>query len=345
MKALVMTGAWGLELQERDDPRPADHDVLVGITATGICGSDLHGYTGENGRRHPGQVMGHETVGRVLAVGTRVTDAPAVGVLVTVNPVIGCGECVECADGQSQRCARRRVIGVNPDISAAFAEQMVAPASNIVPLSGLIGDSLGALVEPLAVGYHAAGRADLRADDRVLVIGGGPIGQACAIGALRLGHDRVVVSDPVASRREVLRSSGFASADPTTGDLAAEVADTLGGPPSAVIDAVGHSATLTQALRVSTLGARVVLVGMHTPMVEIPAYAVSTEERTVIGSFCYTPAEFASTAAWAADTSFDLSSLVDGEVPMEQAAQTFHDLADGSLDASKMLVRFDGSAS
>ena len=102
-------------------------------------------------------------------------------------------------------------------------------------------------------------------------------------------------------------------------------------------------AALSQSLTVSALGARVVLVGMHTPTVEIPAYAVSTEERSILGSFCYTPHEFAATAAWAVDVPFDLETLVDEEVPMERGPQAFHDLADGSLVASKVLVRFDGA--
>ncbi len=67
MRALVFRGAWDIGVEDRPDPRPGADEVLIRITATGICGSDIHGFTGENGRRHPGQVMGHETVGRVVS--------------------------------------------------------------------------------------------------------------------------------------------------------------------------------------------------------------------------------------------------------------------------------------
>jgi threonine dehydrogenase-like Zn-dependent dehydrogenase len=100
MRALVYHGPNDIGVEERPDPQPGAGEVLLRITATGICGSDLHGYTGENKRRHPGQVMGHETVGRIVAVGADAAgDGREPGRVATVNPVIGCGECAQCAAG------------------------------------------------------------------------------------------------------------------------------------------------------------------------------------------------------------------------------------------------------
>ncbi|MBV9205427.1 MAG: alcohol dehydrogenase catalytic domain-containing protein, partial [Actinobacteria bacterium] len=126
MRALVYHGPGDIGVEDRPDPQPGPGEVLLKITATGICGSDLHGYTGENKRRHPGQIMGHETVGRIAAVGPDMPDMPAnrpqPGQVATVNPLIGCGQCAQCAAGTEQLCARRRVIGVNQEIDSAFAE-------------------------------------------------------------------------------------------------------------------------------------------------------------------------------------------------------------------------------
>ena len=115
MRALVFRGPWDMAVEDRPEPTPGPTDTLLEILATGICGSDLHGYTGDTGRRHPGQVMGHETVARVVVDRTG-THAP--GRVVTVNPVLGCGHCAACAAGQAQRCLQRRVIGVQPELSA-----------------------------------------------------------------------------------------------------------------------------------------------------------------------------------------------------------------------------------
>jgi threonine dehydrogenase-like Zn-dependent dehydrogenase len=157
MRALVLRDFYDIAVEERPDPVPGSGQAVVEVIATGICGSDFHGYSGENGRRHPGQVMGHETVGRIYELGPD-AEALSVGQLVTVNPVMSCGECWACQSGQEQWCSRRVVLGVAPEIPAAFADRVAVPAANIVPLPEDMPEELGALVEPMAVGYHAVRR-------------------------------------------------------------------------------------------------------------------------------------------------------------------------------------------
>lgn len=340
MRALVFHGPADLRVQELPDPVPGPDDVLVRITATGICGSDLHGYTGENGRRHPGQVMGHETVGRIAGVGSAVPDDVdlRIGRMVTVNPVIGCGHCAPCASGSEQLCAQRRVIGVDPTLRSAFAELMVVPAANVVGLPDDLPEEYGALIEPLAVGYHAAVRGRVTSADRVLVVGGGPIGQACALAARRLGADRVAVSDLSPQRRALVNRLNFAAIDAADDAIGERVAEALGGPADVVLDAVGASASLASAFAASTLGARIVLVGMNAPQITLQAYEVSTQERSITGSFCYPSAEFQQTAQWVASGPPGLEHLIEGRVPLADGADAFARLASGELDASKVLV-------
>jgi len=339
MRALVYRGPHDIGVEERPDPEPGPGEVLLRITATGICGSDLHGYTGENKRRHPGQVMGHETVGRIVAVGPDVAgDGLEPGRVATVNPVIGCGECAQCAAGREQLCPRRKVIGVDRDIPSAFAELMLAPARNVVVLPPDVPEEFGALVEPLSVGFHAARSGGVGPDDAVLVIGGGPIGQACALAARRLGVQRVVVSEPHRGRRGLVEKLGFATIDPMTGDLPEQVQAALGGPATAVLDAVGTSRTVGDALRSSALGARIVLVGMGERELTLAAFDVSTFERSIVGTFTYPSAEFRETAAWVASRPEGLEHLVDGRVDLDDAPAAFARLASGESDASKIMV-------
>ncbi len=340
MRALVFTGPHNLEVQDRPTPEAGPGESLIRIIATGICGSDLHGYTGENGRRHPGQVMGHETVGRVVGRGPSEGDSedpPPTGALVTINPMIGCGHCPACAARWEQRCPDRRVIGVDPTISSAFAEFVVVPTRNVVALDQALSPALGALVEPLSVGYHAARRGGVTEHCRVLVLGGGPIGQAAALAAQRLGG-RVVVSEPVTSRRNLLTTLGFDTVDPVDPTFAAQVGAALDGGPEVVLDAVATSQTLAQALTVSAFGATVVMVGMNAPEVELPAYRISTEERSIVGSFGYGSAEFTDTAAWVSSHSERLAALIGAYSSLDQAPAAFADLAAGRQDVSKVLV-------
>jgi threonine dehydrogenase-like Zn-dependent dehydrogenase len=311
--------------------------VVVGVVSTGICGSDLHGFTGENGRRFAGQIMGHETVGRIVSLGPRV-DGPAVGTLVTVYPVLSCGSCAHCAAGVDYRCAQRRIIGVDPTISSAFADLMAVPAGNVVPLPESTPPEYGALVEPLAVGHHAVVRGGCTEGDDVLVIGGGPIGQACALAAARLGATRVVVSEPHPGRRTLLTEVGLATVDPNDAPVAEAVTAALGRPPGLVVDAVGSSRSLTDALATCAPGGRVVLVGMHEPQVTLPAYSVSVDERTLVGSYCYTAEHFRDTAAWVASAPPALARLIEGRVTLADAPQAFTSLANGTDGSSKVLV-------
>lgn len=337
MRALVFRGPWDLVVEERSDPEPGPGEVSVSILATGICGSDLHGYTGENGRRFPGQVMGHETVGRVATVGAGVEEVTP-GTLVTVEPVIACGRCAACRSGRDHRCPDRTIVGVAPGVSSAFADLLVVPAANAVPLPDSMPYEYGALIEPLSVGYHAARRGGCSADDAVLVVGGGPIGQACTLAARRLGATKIAVSEPQEGRRGLLERIGATTVDPTSTDLAQAAREILGQEPTLVLDAVGSSRSLADGFGASVMGATVVLVGMNEPQVQLPAYAVSIEERTLVGSYCYPFAHFRETAQWVASAPPELAHLVEGRVGWDGAAEAFRSLAAGENPASKILV-------
>lgn len=343
MQALVLADFGVLTLAERPTPRPAAGEVLVRVHATGICGSDLHGYTGENGRRVPGQIMGHETVGSVLALGPGTAGTLAEGDVVVLNPTLSCGRCQRCAAGMSHICANRRVVGVDPTISSAFAEYFTVPEANLVPFRGK--SAHGALVEPLAVGYHAAVRGGAGPGTDVVIIGGGPIGQAAALAARRLGAARVSVSEPSADRRALLERLGVQVLDPAEGDVTEQVLVQTGGTGAAVvIDAVGASGTLATALDATAPGGSCVLVGMAAPRVELSAFAVSTFERSVVGTFCYPADEFAETAAWAEANPELLDILVSAAVPADEAPATFATMAAGDNPAGKVLVTFGALA-
>jgi threonine dehydrogenase-like Zn-dependent dehydrogenase len=332
MRALVYGGPWQLTVEDRPDPVPGPGEALLRVIATGICGSDLHGFTGENGRRFPGMVMGHETVARVVGVGpdTSMPDAD----VVTFNPVLSCGVCPACVSGTGYRCPDRRIIGVTPEISAAFAELVVAPVANLVRLTAAIPAELGALVEPLAVGRHALARAGDLDHAQLLVVGGGPIGQAVALAAATSTAASVRVSEPNPSRRELLAVLQLAAVDPAATD----------GPGAAsadiVIDAVGSSGSLGAALAACRPGGRVVLVGMHEPQLTVPAYQVSVDERSIIGSFCYTHDDVLAAAAAVEADPDRYGRLIEGRVSLDEAAAAFTSLARGELAASKVLVQF-----
>jgi threonine dehydrogenase-like Zn-dependent dehydrogenase len=342
MRALVLESYGQLRLVDRDDPEPGPGEALIRVAATGICGSDLHGYTGDNGRRFPGQIMGHEASGTLLAAGTDRRGGPAAGTPVTFNPVLACGQCPECQAGSGHHCRQRRVIGVDADIQSSFADLLVVPAGNVVPLPAGLPVELGALIEPLAVAYHAARRGGVQAGDDVLILGGGPIGQSAVLAAQSLGAGRILVSEPVPGRRALCAALGATVIDPAAdaAGVAGQVSEVFGGPASVALDAVGLTASVRSGLAATRMGGTVVLVGMGSPEIGLGAFDISTKERSLVGSFTYTAAEFAEMAAWTGGRAGLLRRLVTKVVPAEQADAAFAELAGPNQVAGKVLVSF-----
>ena len=341
MRALVLRKMGELVLEEREIPSPGEGEVLLRVVATGICGSDIHGYTGANGRRVPGQVMGHESVGTVAALGPGVEGSGlSVGQPATFNPVVLPVEDAEPFAGREQHSPNKTVIGVAPEIPAAFADYLVVPARNIVPLPDDMPIERGALVEPLAVALHAVRRVRAAEHSRALVVGGGPIGQSVVL-ALRLeGVRTVFVSEVDPARRALCERLGATAMDPEAGSILAFL-EAHGGPVPVALDAVGISVTVADALNATEFGGSVCLVGMGARRLDLDAYRISTEERTIVGSFTYSAADFADAAALVAGGGDEIGELISREVGPEDADATFTALAGRDGTAGKVLVRFD----
>lgn len=341
MRALVLHDFGHLRVEERPRPEPGPGEVLIRVAATGICGSDIHGYTGENGRRVPGQVMGHESAGTVAALGDDVADGGLViGQPVTFNPVVVPDDDLAIFAGREQHSPRKTVIGVAPQVPAAFADYVLVPARNVVPLPESLPIELGALVEPLAVAVHAVRRVLRPSVSRALILGGGPIGQSTVLALQMHGVETVYISEPDAPRRELCRRLGAIALDTATQSVV-EAVTAEGGLVDVTIDAVGITATVNQALEATVLGGDICLVGMGAPRLDVDAYRVSTEERSIVGSFTYSAQDFVDAAAHIASDPPQVRELVSREVTPEEADAAFTALAAGNGTPGKTVVRFD----
>lgn len=335
MRALVLVEYGRLEVREVPDPEPRDGWAILRVLATGICGSDIHGFTGENGRRFPGQVMGHESIGRLTAP----VGGMSAGDLVTFNPVVG-GPHASRYAGREQHDPGKWVIGVDPTHHAAFAEYVAVPRDNLVPVAPDLPPALGTLIEPLAVAVNGVGRAGDVRGQWVLVLGGGPIGQGVALAAMRAGAS-VIVSEPDAARRDLCVRLGALVIDPNEGAVVDQVTR-RGHDVTVAIDAVGSSATLADALAVTPPGSTIVLVGMASPEIRMDAYRVSVGERSVVGAFTYSASSFRDAARWVSEGDraiFD--GLITDVVRPEEAQSAFEALAGGTGSAGKTVVDFD----
>src|SRR6185503_6943178 len=238
MKALVYTAPDEVTYRDEPEPSRAPGEVLIGIDAVGICGSDMHAYHGHDPRRNPPLILGHELAGTVVA-------GPFLGQRFTANPLITCGACEFCAQGRNNLCANRTMVGMTRP--GAFAERMSIPVGSLVGIPAAMDARMAALTEPAATALHAL-NLSMRAmqrplqEGRLLVIGGGAIGILTALLARHYGCRDVRVAETNELRRaSVAKHAGAAMLDPSKG----ESADA--GSMDLVVDAVGAKATRNAA--------------------------------------------------------------------------------------------------
>ncbi len=276
MQAAVYEGVGRVRLVERPDPRPGVDELLVQVQASGICGTDRHIFHGESPARAP-VILGHEFVGRVVAVGDEV-DPVWVGRQVSVDPNVYCGQCDYCRDGRPQLCTHLEAIGVTRD--GGFAQYCVVPEKQALPVPEGLRVKEAAMAEPVACCVHGIDLAGIRAGQTVAVLGGGAIGLILAQLAWAQGAADVVVSEPAAPRRQIAAEIGLEAIPPE------ELAGRLPDGADVVIEAVGARATTAQALEIARRGATVLFFGV-TPMgqkIEVEPFQIYQKELTIKGS-------------------------------------------------------------
>ena len=275
------------EIRQMELPMPGPGQVLVKNMACGICGTDVHIYEGGKGSAEvtPPVVLGHEYAGIVEALGPGV-EGLAVGDHVAIDPNMYCGRCMPCRMGRKQNCEHLFALGVNVD--GGMAEYCLCPQTQCFPVDKEIPFDHAAMAEPLACALHGIDRVDIRGGEKVLVVGGGTIGQLMAQLAKLRGASLVVVSEPIAHRRELaLRLGADAAIDPTAGDPGAQF-KAISGQEGAdiVIECVGHPRVIAQAISLAGRGGKVLLFSV--PPVDgtapLPLFDVYQKELTIYGS-------------------------------------------------------------
>src|SRR4051812_20234927 len=210
MKALVKLapGPGSLELREIPEPDPGPGEVVFRVAATGICGTDLHVQDGEYTVAPP-VVIGHETAGTVVKVGSGVTGWRPGDRVTSQTTISTCGQCALCRSGQLNLCPERRYLGGH--VNGGFAEYVVGPEQNLLGLPEGVGEVAAALTEPLACCVHGVMEVARPAAGSLAVVSGpGPIGLLCAQVARAAGAEVVVLGTSAdTSRFELAGQLGF----------------------------------------------------------------------------------------------------------------------------------------
>lgn len=320
MKALAVAGTT-VEVATVPDPVPGAGEVVVATHSCGICGSDVHGV--ESGRAAPGQVLGHEMAGTVVAVGSGVRSWRE-GDLVAICPLGGCGSCEECRKGLPFRCAKVANLGLSAP--GGFAEYLAAPAGQLYRLPEGTALEAGAHVEPLAVALHAVHLAGAGPGTRAVVFGVGTIGLSVVMALRALGAEEIVAIGRSAGRR---RAADLVGADLVVDssdlDLRAFFAE-QGERFDAAFECSGAEDAVQ--LLVSSLASNATLVELalsaHRPPVSLADLVA--RNLHLVGSCAFSPDEFAESLALIASGAVDPAPLVSRRIGLDEAPQTFLDL-------------------
>ncbi|NNG04948.1 MAG: alcohol dehydrogenase catalytic domain-containing protein [Inquilinus sp.] len=328
MKALVYTGPEEVTYRDEPDPVAGAGNAIVRIDSVGICGSDMHAFHGNDPRRVPPLILGHEASG---VVETGDWD----GRRVVINPLISCGRCDDCLGGRSNLCGERQLIGMA--VPGAFAERIAIPEANLIPMPDGMDPALAALTEPAATSLHAvnlAARAAHRplSEARALVLGGGSIGLFAALCLRRHGCPDIALGDTNPLRRQTAESIGVARVYDPLGGSGLPAADAI----DVVIDAVGTAATRQAAVAAVRPGGVIIHIGLLDSGGELDVRKMTLAEITFIGTYTYTMVDLRATLE--ALHSGGLGSLdwIDRR-PLSEGLAAFRDL-DAGRGAPKIIL-------
>ncbi len=335
MQAAVLTQPRELRIETRPQPRVGPDDVLVKVHTCGVCGTDSRLFHGEHTVTFP-VVPGHELSGTVEQIGERVRHL-GLGDPVTVDPNIVCRVCPPCRRGDIHLCERLTAVGVNQD--GGFAEYCLAPGEQAYRLPDGVTLEAGAFAEPLACCLHGLDRARFAPGIRVLIVGGGSIGQLMLQLVRRRGASSVVVSEPHSNRRRLALELGADLAlDPSAPDATAALRDATEGGADLTIECAGHEKAVEQALQAARRGGTVLLFGVSGPdaQAHIRPYDIFLRELTLVGSFINPFTHQRAIEALAAGH-VTPSRIVSHRFPVDQTAEALR--TSRSPEALKVLVQ------
>jgi len=324
------------------------------VTAGGICGSDLHEYvagphTIPDQEPHPVTgdrlpiTMGHEFSGVVEDAGPGVSMAA--GTRVAVNPIVWCGECRYCTEGNYHRCTSGGFVGLSGG-GGGFAEKAVVSVEKVVPLPADVSTRAAALAEPFSVGLHAVRQSRLELGDEVAVFGCGPIGLAVSQAARLAGATTVVAVEPRDARRERASECGATvTIDPEGVDPVEQLRETCDGGVDVAYEVAGVERTVTDAVRSTRKGGDVTIVSLFEDETALQLNDVVLGERTISGTLAYlggplSDREFGMTLEHVASGALDPESIVTDTVSLADVVdEGFERLLDATSDQVKILVR------
>ena len=332
MHALVYTDTKKIVYKEEKKPKLIEGESIIKVSASGICGSDMHAYHGKDNRRIPPLILGHEISGVI-------NQGKSLGKKVVLNPLITCGKCNYCSNGKEHLCNKRSILGMSKPIErqGGFAEYVSIPDKNIYELPKTLNINEAAIAEPTAVAYHAVELSeksifkDIKSS-KVLVIGGGAIGLLCGLILSKVKKcDDIIIADP--NKKRLSQCSKYletTAVDPKSKVITENSFDL-------VFDTVGLEVTRLQAIKSIKPGGTIIHIGLTQPNGNFDFRKATLQEITFIGTYCYTNNDFEKTLNILSKKKLGSLDWIEYR-NLKDGAKAFKEIHDGSCSAPKIVL-------
>lgn len=333
MRAAYYEGQGQIALRDAEESQPGSQEVQLKVAYVGICGTDLHILDGDmDARVTLPAILGHEMSGTITAVGDGVTDWVP-GDEAVVVPLDWCGSCPACSRGFSHICYRLNFIGI--DSPGALQSSWNVHQRTLVRVPANLSLKHAALAEPTAVAVHDVRRSELEPGQKVLVVGGGPIGLLIASVATAASGD-VLVSEPNSQRRQLIDQIGLRTVDPSD-ELAAVIDDwTEGAGVDVSFEVSGSAGGMEAAVTSLAARGRLALVAIHSRPTPVDLFKFFWRELTLVGARVYEQGDFEEALRLLVSGSIPTDALITDVVSLEDVPMAFERLRAGH--AMKVLV-------
>jgi (R,R)-butanediol dehydrogenase / meso-butanediol dehydrogenase / diacetyl reductase len=332
MKAAVWAATDQVDVTDLPMPVVPEGWALVKVAYNGICGTDLGVLHGKHPRASAPLIMGHEISGWVEQAGA---TGLAAGTLVTVEPLISCGDCRSCKNGLAHVCRRLGLYGI--DAPGGMAQYVALPPGVLHAVGDGVDPRTATLAEPLAVAVHAVERSGMQVGDTVAVYGAGPIGILTALVARHAGAAAVVITEPSPWRRKVAASLGFTvvAQGSTMAVTLAPLTDGEGA--DTTFDSAAHPSVAAELAATTRVRGRIVVVGVYKTPTPLDLQAVCFKEQTMIGVRVYTSADVTRAIELIASGVLGLDRFPTKAFDLTDVAAAF-DAATSGQDCLKILL-------
>jgi L-iditol 2-dehydrogenase len=353
MKVAILEKARHMVIEERPIPEPGPGWVRMRNLASGICGSDMHTYTGNHPWLQPGhpmeqfvlgRVYGHEIAGVVDALGEGV-EGVQVGDRAAVNAIVPCYHCEFCRVGLYQICKNLEHYGFHH--SGGFAEYTLLPAEHALMIPDGISYQEAALLDVLVVGVHAVHMAGITMADRVAILGAGPIGLAMAAAAKRAGAREIYITAKYPLQAQLARDIGVDLVLDTSWDGAVEaITERTGGlGADCVLESVGYRAnTMQLAMELVRKGGRIIFTGVFEEDLTLNLGTLLIKEANIQASHAFGMWDLVPELDLALEMmvrgEFPAKDVVTHTFPLEQINEAFNQKLDDSANTLKVELVF-----